>query len=247
MGRWVKIDRRYNQPYRLTGYAVRAIFKWTGLVLAWAFVNSVLTAAHLGVLILASTAGLVWYAAHCVRRNQRPRLGEAPYRLAVPTSVQGWQSVPTSGPWQQPALMSGQWWQSKPTSARWWQSAPLSGQWGLNTPPNWPPPPPGWSPEPGWQPDPSWPPPPPGWQLWIPLEAPTRGAPGERNSRVIPQDVKIAVTLRDQGKCVQCGATEDLHFDHKVPWSRGGTNTVNNIQLLCGGCNRRKGAADSPL
>jgi 5-methylcytosine-specific restriction endonuclease McrA len=55
------------------------------------------------------------------------------------------------------------------------------------------------------------------------------------------------VSVRDQGKCVQCGSTEDLHFDHKVPWSRGGTNTVNNIQLLCGTCNRRKGADDIPL
>ncbi len=29
MGRWIRIDRRYNQPYRLTTYASRAIFKWT--------------------------------------------------------------------------------------------------------------------------------------------------------------------------------------------------------------------------
>lgn len=72
----------------------------------------------------------------------------------------------------------------------------------------------------------------------------TRGAPGERNSRVIPQDVKIAVTVRDQGKCVQCGSREDLHYDHKIPWSRGGASTVNNIQLLCGRCNRRKGARE---
>ena len=76
---------------------------------------------------------------------------------------------------------------------------------------------------------------------------PARGAPGERNSRNIPQNVKIAVSARDQGKCVQCGSTDDLHFDHKVPWSRGGTNTVNNIQLLCGPCNRRKGADDIPF
>jgi hypothetical protein len=27
MGRWVKVDRWYNQPYRLTGYAMGAIFK----------------------------------------------------------------------------------------------------------------------------------------------------------------------------------------------------------------------------
>ena len=76
--------------------------------------------------------------------------------------------------------------------------------------------------------------------------SPTRGAIGEGNSRVIPQAVKIAVALRDQGRCVECGADEDLQYDHKVPWSRGGSSTVNNIQLLCGSCNRRKGANDHP-
>jgi HNH endonuclease len=97
---------------------------------------------------------------------------------------------------------------------------------------------------PGWSSRPGWPSAQPGWR---PADPPVRGAPGERNSRAIPQGVKIAVSVRDQGKCVQCGSTEDLHFDHKVPWSRGGTNTVNNIQLLCGRCNRRKGADDIPV
>ena len=31
-----------------------------------------------------------------------------------------------------------------------------------------------------------------------------------------------------------------------IPWRRGGPNTVDNIQLLCGTCNRRKGADDLP-
>lgn len=30
------------------------------------------------------------------------------------------------------------------------------------------------------------------------------------------QDVKIAVAARDEGKCVECGTTKDLHFDHKA-------------------------------
>ena len=244
MGRWIRIDRRYNQPYRPTSYAWRAIFKWVGLVLAWAIANSILTADHLGALDLVTSAALIWYAVHCARRNQRPQLAQPTYSPIMPTSAQWQQPAPTSAQWHQPTLTSGQWQQPAPTS-QWWLAAPTSGEWQLNTPPNWPSPPPGWSPGPGWQPDPSWPLPPPGWQLWVPPAAPGRGAPGERNSRAIPQDVRIAVSARDQGKCVQCGSTENIQFDHKVPWSRGGANTVNNIQLLCGRCNRRKGATDS--
>jgi hypothetical protein len=65
---------------------------------------------------------------------------------------------------------------------------------------------------------------------------------GERAKRSIPQDVKIAVSARDAGRCRQCGSTHQLHFDHVIPISRGGANTVANIQLLCGACNRAKGA-----
>jgi hypothetical protein len=66
---------------------------------------------------------------------------------------------------------------------------------------------------------------------------------GERNSRSIPQDVKVAVSARDGGKCKLCGSTKDIQFDHVIPWSRGGASTVKNIQLLCGPCNRRKSDA----
>lgn len=59
-------------------------------------------------------------------------------------------------------------------------------------------------------------------------------------SRAIPQDVKIAVADRDNSACRQCGATKGLHFDHIYPWSKGGANTVANVQLLCARCNIRK-------
>lgn len=65
---------------------------------------------------------------------------------------------------------------------------------------------------------------------------------GQRVRRSIPQDVKIAVSARDGGRCRQCGSTHQLHFDHVIPVSRGGANTVANIQLLCGSCNRSKSA-----
>lgn len=52
--------------------------------------------------------------------------------------------------------------------------------------------------------------------------------------RIIPSHVKLEVWKRDNGRCVVCGATDELHFNHDVPFSLGGTSEVAaNIQLLC--------------
>ena len=52
--------------------------------------------------------------------------------------------------------------------------------------------------------------------------------------RIIPSHVKLEVWQRDGGKCAICGATDELHFDHIVPYSKGGTSeTAANVQLLC--------------
>jgi len=59
--------------------------------------------------------------------------------------------------------------------------------------------------------------------------------------RIIPTAVKLAVWKRDGGRCVQCGATDELHFDHDLPWSKGGTSlTEQNVQLLCARHNLQK-------
>jgi HNH endonuclease len=61
--------------------------------------------------------------------------------------------------------------------------------------------------------------------------------------RIIPTDVKVAVWRRDGGKCVICGATDELHFDHDLPYSKGGTSIKpENVQLLCTRHNLQKGA-----
>jgi hypothetical protein len=53
-------------------------------------------------------------------------------------------------------------------------------------------------------------------------------------NRLIPTPVKLQVWKRDGGKCVECGSTDNLHFDHIIPYSRGGSSLVaENIQLLC--------------
>lgn len=54
------------------------------------------------------------------------------------------------------------------------------------------------------------------------------------HTRLIPSQVKKEVWKRDKGKCVICGETKNLHFDHDLPFSRGGTSlSVKNVRLLC--------------
>lgn len=64
--------------------------------------------------------------------------------------------------------------------------------------------------------------------------------PQERG-RMIPTAVKLEVWRRDKGQCVTCGATDELHFDHIIPYSKGGTSVkAENIQLLCARHNLEK-------
>jgi hypothetical protein len=72
---------------------------------------------------------------------------------------------------------------------------------------------------------------------------PDMGSDSSARSRLIPTQVKLEVWKRDQGKCVLCGAGKELHFDHVLPFSKGGTSlTARNIQLLCARHNLSKGA-----
>jgi tetratricopeptide (TPR) repeat protein len=58
----------------------------------------------------------------------------------------------------------------------------------------------------------------------------------------IPSSVKKAVWKRDGGKCVNCGSEIDLEYDHIIPVAKGGSSTIQNIQILCKKCNRKKHA-----
>ncbi len=54
------------------------------------------------------------------------------------------------------------------------------------------------------------------------------------HSRMIPSEVKLTVWKRDQGQCVICGQKDNLHFDHDIPFSKGGSSLMaENIRLLC--------------
>src|SRR5205085_7949099 len=55
------------------------------------------------------------------------------------------------------------------------------------------------------------------------------------HDRVIPTAVKLEVWKRDRGACVKCGSKQNLHFDHIIPYSLGGSSKdAVNIQILCG-------------
>lgn len=56
----------------------------------------------------------------------------------------------------------------------------------------------------------------------------------------ITQDTQDRVWNRDGGRCVKCSSNEKLEFDHIIPFSKGGSNTYRNLQLLCEKCNRQK-------
>ncbi len=65
----------------------------------------------------------------------------------------------------------------------------------------------------------------------------------DRRRELIPEDTRVFVWSRDGGCCTSCGAEDDLQYDHVIPHAKGGGSAPENIQLLCGDCNRAKGDA----
>lgn len=61
------------------------------------------------------------------------------------------------------------------------------------------------------------------------------------NRRPISKQKLIAVMQKSGSVCSACGFGDDLHVDHILPLSRGGTNDLDNLQMLCSRCNLSKG------
>jgi hypothetical protein len=68
-----------------------------------------------------------------------------------------------------------------------------------------------------------------------------KAKPLKPRREAIPRAVQREVWQRDGGKCVECDSKAKLCFDHIVPFSKGGGNSVRNLQLLCEYCNLSKG------
>ena len=63
--------------------------------------------------------------------------------------------------------------------------------------------------------------------------------------RAFPEDIKLAVWEQQHHICSICGKEFDYEFmegDHITPWRDGGRTVIENCQMLCKECNRRKGA-----
>lgn len=63
----------------------------------------------------------------------------------------------------------------------------------------------------------------------------------EKHNRIIPTHIKVEVWKRDRGRCVLCNSKKNLHFDHDIPFSKGGSSIIaKNVRILCAKCNLKK-------
>ena len=61
------------------------------------------------------------------------------------------------------------------------------------------------------------------------------------NRTYIPAYIRKLIFIRDKYRCVKCGSREKLEIHHIIPHAKGGSSRLENLQLLCHDCNRRKG------
>ncbi|MCH7534194.1 MAG: HNH endonuclease [Bacteroidetes bacterium] len=56
--------------------------------------------------------------------------------------------------------------------------------------------------------------------------------------------LRLKILKRDDYTCQKCSSNEDLVVDHIIPWRIGKNNSEKNLQVLCRGCNVKKGWRD---
>lgn len=58
----------------------------------------------------------------------------------------------------------------------------------------------------------------------------------------IPLKIIWQVLERSNFRCVICECNNSLEIDHVFPYSKGGSNKIDNLQVLCAPCNSKKRA-----
>ncbi len=88
--------------------------------------------------------------------------------------------------------------------------------------------------------------------ITFPDEVPNiHGALKHKTPREPSLRLKVQVLLRDGNCCKICGVKCDegihkIHFDHILPWSKGGETTLDNLRVLCKDCNEALGNTNCP-
>ena len=70
-----------------------------------------------------------------------------------------------------------------------------------------------------------------------------------KTKRLPSERLKVQVLMRDGNKCRLCDITltgDNIHFDHRIPWSKGGETVLENLQILCAKHNLAKGTLEYP-
>lgn len=124
MDKWVRIDRRYNNPYRLTRYAKRVITTWVVVVIV---VITLMDTTH-GWFAIPTGVALAGYAGYRVRSRRRGLLAGRP--AAWPAAQFNTPALRFNPPPEWPAPQLG-WtppagWQPDPS---WPQAAPACSGW----------------------------------------------------------------------------------------------------------------------
>jgi 5-methylcytosine-specific restriction endonuclease McrA len=63
------------------------------------------------------------------------------------------------------------------------------------------------------------------------------------NGGKLPSDIVSVLMVKQRNRCANCKTDLRIcgrHLDHRVALSKGGNNTVENVELLCSTCNLRK-------
>jgi 5-methylcytosine-specific restriction endonuclease McrA len=67
---------------------------------------------------------------------------------------------------------------------------------------------------------------------------------GAGGSHTVAQIIDLAERQNHQCVYCKCSIAKIRHIDHRMPLALGGSNGIENIQLLCPSCNHRKQAKD---